>query len=84
MIRSPAADAAGAFYPAKVSPSDTSGSRAGRSIFSSSELAAIEALAEHLQASPVDVDYFVHHAEVIPPKVLLSWICLWHLRRRNA
>lgn len=83
MIRSLAADSAGASYPAKVSPSDTSGSSA-ESIYSSTELAAVQALAEHLQASPVDVDYFVHHAEGIPAQVLLSWICVWDLRRRNA
>lgn len=49
-----------------------------------SELAAIRALAEELRASPAQVDEFVQHAEGIPPRVLLSWICLWDLKRRNA
>ena len=48
------------------------------------ELAAIKALAEQLTASPAQIDHFVQHADGIPPTVLLSWICLWDLKRRNA
>lgn len=48
------------------------------------ELSAVKALAEQLHASPDQVDEFVQHAQGIPPRVLLSWICLWDLKRRNG
>lgn len=46
-------------------------------------LAPIEALAEHLHASPADVSDFLQHAKIVPPEVLLSWICAWDLKRRS-
>lgn len=83
MISSHAADSAAAAYLAGGATSDTSGSGAGR-IPCLTELAAIRALAEELRASPAQIDEFVQHAAGIPPRVLLSWICLWDLKRRNA
>lgn len=83
MIRSHAADSAAAAYRAGRSTSDTSGFGTGR-IPCTAELAAIRALAEELRASPVQVNEFVQHADGIPPRVLLSWICLWDLKRRNG
>ena len=80
MIRSHAADSAAAAYLAGDS---ISGSGAGR-IPCTTDLAAIRAFAEELRVSPAQVDEFVQHAEGIPPRVLLSWICLWDLKRRNA
>lgn len=46
-------------------------------------LAPIEALAEHLHTSPADVGDFLQHAKIVPPTVLLSWICAWDLKRRS-
>lgn len=46
-------------------------------------LAPIEALAEHLHASPAEVGEFLQHAKIVPPTVLLSWICAWYLKRRS-
>ena len=48
----------------------------------SADLAAVRALAEHLDVTPQDIDAWLHRPGGLPPKVLLSWICLWDLKGR--
>lgn len=82
MISSHAAESADAIYLTGISSKDGTGFGAGA--LTCTELTAITALAEQLHASPSQVDHFVRHAQAVPPRVLLSWICLWYLKRGNS
>src|SRR4026209_860579 len=46
------------------------------------EFSAVRKLAEHLELTPEQVGDWLQHCRDIPPQVLLSWICLWDLKRR--
>lgn len=81
MIRSHAADSTAVSrlpgYPARIT------AKSRPAALPHAYLAPIEALAEHLHASPADVGDFLQHAKIVPPTVLLSWICVWDLKRRS-
>jgi hypothetical protein len=49
---------------------------------STADLSAVRALAEHLEVTLQDLDEWFQHSQGIPPQVLLSWVCLWDLKRR--
>ena len=49
---------------------------------SDADLSAVRALAAHLDLTPQQVGEWLRQPSGIPPKVLLSWICLWDLKRR--
>ncbi len=49
---------------------------------SSADLSAVRALAAHLELTPEQLGDWVQKSAPVPPQVLLSWICLWDLKRR--
>jgi hypothetical protein len=49
---------------------------------SGADFSAVRALAAHLELTPQQVGEWVRQPLGIPPQVLLSWICLWDLKRR--
>ena len=49
---------------------------------SGADLFAVRALAAHLELTPQQLGDWVQKAAPIPPRVLLSWICLWDLKHR--
>ena len=46
------------------------------------DLSAVRALAAHLDVTPQQVGEWLQQSRGVPPQVLLSWICLWDLKRR--
>jgi len=48
----------------------------------SAEFSAVRALAAHLELTPQQLDDWLQQSAAVPPQVLLSWICLWDLKRR--
>jgi hypothetical protein len=46
------------------------------------DLSAVRALAAHLELTPQQLGDWVRESTAVPPQVLLSWICLWDLKRR--
>ena len=49
---------------------------------SGADLSAVRALAAHLDVTPQQLDDWLRESRGVPPQVLLSWICLWDLKRR--
>lgn len=49
---------------------------------SSADFSAVRALAAHLDVTPQQLGDWLRESRGIPPQVLLSWICLWDLKRR--
>ncbi len=49
---------------------------------SGADLSAVRALAAHLELTPQQLGDWVQYSAPVPPQVLLSWICLWDLKRR--
>jgi hypothetical protein len=49
---------------------------------SSADFSAVRALAAHLELTPEQLGHWVQKSAPVPPQVLLSWICLWYLKRR--
>ena len=49
---------------------------------SDADLSAVRALAAHLEITPEQLGDWVQKSAPVPPQVLLSWICLWDLKRR--
>ena len=49
---------------------------------SGADLSAVRALAAHLELTPQQLGDWVRNSPGVPPQVLLSWICLWDLKRR--
>jgi hypothetical protein len=48
----------------------------------SAEFSAVRALAAHLELTPEQLAQWLRESRGVPPQVLLSWICLWDLKRR--
>ena len=48
---------------------------------SDADLSAVRALAAHLEVTPQQLDEWLQSSRSVPPQVLLSWICLWDLKR---
>ena len=46
------------------------------------DLSAVRALAAHLDLTPQQLGEWLERSSGVPPQVLLSWICLWDLKRR--
>jgi hypothetical protein len=46
------------------------------------DFSAVRALAAHLELTPQQLGEWLRQPPGIPPQVLLSWICLWDLKRR--
>ena len=46
------------------------------------DFSAVRALAAHLELTPQQLAEWLRESRGIPPQVLLSWICLWDLKRR--
>ena len=46
------------------------------------DLSAVRALAAHLDITPQQLGQWLQQTGGVPPQVLLSWICLWDLKRR--
>ncbi|HXJ51673.1 MAG TPA: hypothetical protein VNH16_09790 [Burkholderiales bacterium] len=46
------------------------------------DLSAVRALAAHLDLTPQQLGEWLERSRGVPPQVLLSWICLWDLKRR--
>ena len=46
------------------------------------DLSAVRALAAHLDLTPEQLGEWLQQSQGVPPQVLLSWICLWDLKRR--
>jgi hypothetical protein len=46
------------------------------------DLSAVRALAAHLDLTPQQLSEWLQQSRGVPPQVLLSWICLWDLKRR--
>jgi len=53
-----------------------------REASSTADYFAVQALAAHLDVTPLVVVDWLQHARGVPPQVLLSWICLWDLKSR--
>lgn len=49
---------------------------------SGADFSAVRALAAHLGLTPQQLDDWLQQSAAVPPQVLLSWICLWDLKRR--
>jgi hypothetical protein len=49
---------------------------------SGADFSAVRALAAHLELTPQQLDDWLQQSAAVPPQVLLSWICLWDLKRR--
>ena len=49
---------------------------------SGADLSAVRALAAHLELTPQQLGEWLQRSAPVPPQVLLSWICLWDLKRR--
>ena len=49
---------------------------------SGADFSAVRALAAHLGLTPQQLGDWVQKSAPVPPQVLLSWICLWDLKRR--
>jgi hypothetical protein len=54
----------------------------GHEGISGADLSAVRALAAHLELTPEQLGDWVQKSAPVPPQVLLSWICLWDLKRR--
>ena len=63
--------------PSMVEP----GNEAGEGI-SGADFSAVRALAAQLDLTPEQLSHWVQNSAPVPPQVLLSWICLWDLKRR--
>ena len=48
---------------------------------SDADLSAVRALAAHLDLTPRQLEEWLQASRSVPPQVLLSWICLWDLKR---
>jgi len=46
------------------------------------DLSAVRALAAHLDLTPEQLGQWLQQSPGVPQQVLLSWICLWDLKRR--
>ena len=46
------------------------------------DFSAVRALAAHLDVTPQQLGEWLQRPRGIPAQVLLSWICLWDLKRR--
>ena len=49
---------------------------------SGADFSAVRALAAHLDVTPQQLAEWLRESQGVPPQVLLSWICLWDLKRR--
>ena len=49
---------------------------------SGADFFAVRALAAHLEITPEQLGDWIRKSAAVPPQVLLSWICLWDLKRR--
>ena len=49
---------------------------------SGADFSAVRALAAHLELTPQELAEWLRDSRGVPPQVLLSWICLWDLKRR--
>lgn len=49
---------------------------------SGADFFAVRALAAHLELTPEQLSDWLQKSAPVPPQVLLSWICLWDLKRR--
>jgi transposase-like protein len=49
---------------------------------SGGDFSAVRALAAHLDVTPQQLGDWLRESRGVPPQVLLSWICLWDLKRR--
>jgi hypothetical protein len=49
---------------------------------SGADFSAVRALAAHLELTPQQLGDWIQKSAAVPPQVLLSWICLWDLKRR--
>jgi hypothetical protein len=49
---------------------------------SGADFSAVRALAAHLELTPEQLSDWLQNSSAVPPQVLLSWICLWDLKRR--
>jgi hypothetical protein len=49
---------------------------------SGADFSAVRALAAHLELTPEQLGDWLQKSAPVPPQVLLSWICLWDLKRR--
>jgi len=49
---------------------------------SGADFSAVRALAAHLELTPQQLAGWLQEPHGVPPQVLLSWICLWDLKRR--
>ena len=54
----------------------------GKDAISGADFSAVRALAAHLELTPQQLDDWLRKSAGVPPQVLLSWICLWDLKRR--
>ena len=53
-----------------------------KAAISGADFSAVRALAAHLDLTPEQLGDWVRNSAGVPPQVLLSWICLWDLKRR--
>jgi hypothetical protein len=49
---------------------------------SGADFSAVRALAAYLDITPQQLGEWLQQSRGVPPQVLLSWICLWDLKRR--
>ena len=54
----------------------------GQEGISDADFFAVRALAAHLELTPEQLGDWIRKSAPVPPQVLLSWICLWDLKRR--
>lgn len=57
------------------------GTDVGKGI-SDADFSAVRALAAHLELTPQELGEWIRKSAPVPRQVLLSWICLWDLKRR--